>query len=154
MTSVLSREGLKLKPLPVADSRAIALGKRYLHNDVCFPAQINVGEFLAMAQQGEFTQEEMALGLAKNCEDCRAGQYAAMARKALDDAGFDRVPIVTTGSDNKGMHPAFRLGIKAQARTLWGLGIMDAMDEMVRRVRPYELQPGVADQVFETTFAI
>lgn len=153
MSAVLSRSGLKLEPLPLADERAVALGKKYLHNDVCFPAQINVGEFLAHAERGRYRPEEMALGLAKNCDDCRAGQYAALARKALDEAGWEQVPIVTTGSDTKAMHPGFKLGLREQVRTLWGLGIMDAMDEMVRKTRPYEVVAGSTDQVFDATFS-
>jgi predicted CoA-substrate-specific enzyme activase len=153
MSAIFSREGLRLQPLPLAGPRAIALGKRYLHNDICFPAQINVGEFLAHAEQSQLPPEELVLGLAKNCEDCRAGQYAALARKALDAAGYAKVPIVTTGRDTKDMHPGFKLGIKAQHRTLWGLCIMDAMDEMVRRVRPYERTIGETDRVFAATFS-
>lgn len=153
MTAVISRRGYKLEPLPLAGPRAIELGKRYLHNDICFPAQINVGEFLAMAESGKYKPEQVALGLAKNCDDCRAGQYAGLARQALDDAGYANVPIVTTGSDNKNMHPGFKLGVTDQLRTLWGLALMDAMDDMLRKTRPYEVHAGEADRVFEQTFA-
>ncbi len=153
MSAVLSRKGIKLEPLPLAGPRAVELGKRYLHNDICFPAQLNVGEFLAHAEKATCKTSEMALGLAKSCDDCRAGQYSALARKALDDAGYTDVPIITTGADNKGMHPGFVMDQKDQIRTLWGLGFLDCMEDMVRKTRPYEVVPGTTDRVFEETMA-
>ncbi len=153
MSAVIARKGYRLEPLPLAGARAIELGKRYLHNDICYPAQLNVGEFLAAAEKGTKKPGELALGLAKNCDDCRAGQYAGLARKALDDAGYADVPIITTGADTKGMHPSFSMSMKDQLHSLWGLGILDAMEDMVRKTRPYERTLGETDRVFEATFA-
>jgi predicted CoA-substrate-specific enzyme activase len=145
---VLEEAGYKALPLPVADREAINLGKRFVHNDICYPAQVNVGEALLALTKGGLNQDEVALGLAKNCESCRAGQYAAIARKALDEAGFDRVPIITTGRDTKGIHPGFRLDLAFQIKLLWGITLMDGLEMMLRRVRPYELAAGESDRVF------
>jgi len=152
VTAVGKGYGYRIEPLPLADARAIELGKKYLHNDICFPAQINVGECLALLEKGIYSSDEVVLGLAKNCDDCRAGQYAGLARKALDDAGYPDIPIMTTGEDTKGMHPGFAMGMKEQVSILWGLAIMDAMDDMLRQTRPYEVTPGFTDQVFERCF--
>ena len=46
MSAILTDRGFRIRVLPLADERAIELGKLHLHNDICFPAQINVGEFL------------------------------------------------------------------------------------------------------------
>jgi len=148
ITAAGKRLGYHVDPLPLADSRAIELGKKYLHNDICFPAQINVGEFLALMERGAYRPEEVVFGLAKNCDDCRAGQYAALARKALDDAGYADVPIMTTGTDTKGMHPGFTMGPREQSSVLWGLGFMDVMDDMLRCTRPYEKEPGQIDALY------
>ena len=149
VSAIGARLGYKVKPLPLAGSRAIELGKKFLHNDICFPAQINVGEFMALMEKGEYKPEDVVLGLAKNCDDCRAGQYATLARKALDEAGFSQVPIMTTGTDTKGMHPGFQMGQTEQIQILWGLSLMDAMDDMLRKSRPYELAPGQIDNLYQ-----
>ncbi|MFH1809213.1 MAG: acyl-CoA dehydratase activase [Pseudomonadota bacterium] len=148
ITAAGKRLHYKVEPLPMADARAIELGKKYLHNDICFPAQINVGEFLALMEKGQHDPDKVVFGLAKNCDDCRAGQYAALARKALDDAGYQKVPMMTTGTDTKGMHPGFTMGPREQGAVLWGLGFMDAMDDMLRKCRPYELVPGQLDALY------
>ena len=148
-SAVIGGEGYKILPMPLADERAIELGKKYVHNDICFPAQVNIGESLAFIERGSISPDELAIGLAKNCDDCRAGQYSTLARKALDEAGYPQIPIITTGADTKNMHPGFRLGIKFQLRMLWGITMVDSLELMRRRIRPYEAHEGETNKVFD-----
>lgn len=147
---VMERQGFKTEILPIADKRAFELGKKYVHNDICFPAQVNIGEgLLWLENHPEVSQDEVCMGLAKNCENCRAGQYAVMCRKALDEAGYDKVPILTTGTDTKNMHPGFNAGIDFRLHMLWGMAMMDGIEIMFRAVRPYEKNKGEAQQVYD-----
>ena len=85
----MKREGFIAEYLPVADRKAIELGKKYVHNDICFPCQVNIGEALHwLVDHPEVPQNEVSMCLAKNCENCRAVQYAVLARKALDECGL------------------------------------------------------------------
>lgn len=148
-TSILQKEGYKTVQMPLADEQAIELGKKYVHNDICFPAQINIGEALSVLKSGYFSPSQVALALAKNCEDCRAGQYAMLARKALDDAGYPEVSIITTGRDTKKIHPGARLGVRFQLQMVWGIVITDALETMRRAVEPYELIEGSTKDLFK-----
>ena len=150
---VLTSLGYKAEALPAAGRRAVELGKKFVHNDMCYPAQINVGEMLAHLESGAAKPDTACLGLAKNCIACRAGQYAGLARKALDEAGYKDVRILTTGKDDKNIHPGFKAGTRFLLKMLVGLAVIDALEYMRRRVRPYELQTGNADAVFETELA-
>jgi len=149
MSAVLSASGYTVKPLPLADEAAINLGKKFVHNDICFPAQINIGEFLGGLADGSIDPKASALGIAKNCESCRARQYPALARKALDDSGYPEIPIITTGHDNKSIHPGFKYTFSQQLNSLWGLTITDALERMRRRIRPYEQEKGITEKVFD-----
>lgn len=148
-SAVFRSLGYRSIPLPLANHDAQRLGKRFVHNDACFPAQINIGEFLHFLGQGTMRPSEVAVVLAKNCEDCRAGQYFSLARKALDDAGYPDVAIVTTGADTKHIHPGFTAGLRYKLKTLWGIAITDTLDAMVRATRPYEREPGSVDCLYE-----
>lgn len=142
--------GFKAECLPLADARAIELGKKYVHNDICFPAQVNIGENLRwLEEHPEIPQEEVSIGLAKNCENCRAVQYAVLARKALDEAGYTKVSIITTGTDEKNMHPGFRLGLDFKLHMLWGLSVMDCIETIYRALRPYEIHKGDTQKVYD-----
>lgn len=150
-SGVLKAKGFLVETLPLADAKAKELGKKYVHNDICYPAQINIGEMLAVLEKGQYQPSEVAFGVAKNCDDCRAGQYAVLARKALDEAGYSEIPIVTTGNDTKGMHPGINMGLWFQLGMLYGLTMTDALEEMVRRIRPYEITQGITDRLFKRT---
>jgi predicted nucleotide-binding protein (sugar kinase/HSP70/actin superfamily) len=146
-TAAVRSEGYVAEPLPLASPRALALGKKYVHNDICFPAQVNVGEFLAAMEEGR-DPDKVVCGLAKNCDDCRAGQYSVVARKALDDAGYAEVPIFTTSSVPNELHPGIKVGLKFQIRMLWGIAMTDVLEQMRLRIRPYEKVAGSVDAAF------
>lgn len=153
MGAVLKKENLRIAVADMADDRAFALGKRYVHNDICFPAQINIGEVLAWLEKTGADPSQVAVGLAKNCDACRAGQYAGLARKALDEAGYPDVPIVTTGDDPKRLHPGFQAGPLFQIRSLWALSMLDGLELMRHRLRPYERVAGSVDATFDRSLA-
>jgi predicted nucleotide-binding protein (sugar kinase/HSP70/actin superfamily) len=135
----------------MADDLAMKLGKKYVHNDMCFPAQINIGEMLAVLQRKECRPEEAVLILGKSHCDCRFAHYATVARKALDDAGYPDLPVVTTDSGNPAVHPEFSLSPLFELRMLWALAMTDVLEELRRKIRPYEKEKGNADKVFEVS---
>jgi predicted nucleotide-binding protein (sugar kinase/HSP70/actin superfamily) len=147
--AVIKRAGYMCRSVPMADDTAKMLGKKFVHNDICYPAQINIGECLNYIVSNKPDPASIAIVIAKNCRDCRAGQYATLARKALDDAGYGNVPIVTTGKDTKGMHPGFKTGILFSLRMLKGLSLIDALEKMRLKIRPYESECGQTDKIFD-----
>lgn len=148
-TAAIKMDGYRVEPLPMAGEKAIKLGKKYVHNDMCFPAQINIGELLAELDDGRYDPDNIVLILAKAQCDCRLAHYAMMARQALDDAGFPQVPIVTIDDDTKDMHPGFKLTPFFELRMLWGLIMNDVFEDLRRKIRPYERVSGETDRVFE-----
>jgi predicted CoA-substrate-specific enzyme activase len=150
-SAALRAQGYKVVPLPMAGETAIALGKKYVHNDMCFPAQINIGEFLAVLETGEYDPDECVLIMAKEACDCRLANYTTSARQALDDAGYDKTMIVTLDEDNKGLHPGFSLNPLFELRMVWGLTMNDALEDLRRKIRPYEKNKGETNRIFEET---
>lgn len=95
MSAALKTQGIRAVPLAVGREEAIRLGKQYVHNDICFPAQIVIGEALAALRSGQYVPSETAIGMGKYIGDCRLTHYSALLRKALDDAGYPEVAILT-----------------------------------------------------------
>ena len=150
MAAAVSRQGLRAVPLELGHERAIELGKRYVHNDICFPAQIVIGEVLAELERGGHDPDRTAVMMAKYVGDCRLTHYGALLRKALDDAGYPQVPILTNdGADSHDLHPGFRLGVGPSIDIACGLPMIDVLEALLRKVRPYELREGSADAAFE-----
>ncbi len=149
MSAAMGKDGLRTEPLPVGREEAIRLGKQYVHNDICFPAQVVIGEALAALRSGKYDLDHVAIAMAKYVGDCRLTHYSALLRKALDDAGFAQVPIVTNdGADSHDQHPGYRMSLAASMRIAFALPMIDVLEELLRKIRPYETAPGSANQAF------
>jgi predicted nucleotide-binding protein (sugar kinase/HSP70/actin superfamily) len=150
MTAVIRQRGVKAEPLPIGGKEASALGKKYVHNDSCFPAQIIIGEALLALKSGKYDSRDVIVGAGKTMCDCRLVNYMMLTRKALDDAGFPEVPILSTDFvDSKNLHPGFKFNKLMYARALWCLIMSDILEELRHKIRPYEAQKGETDRLFE-----
>ena len=150
MSAAMEKQGLRAEPLPTGRDEAIRLGKKYVHNDICFPAQIVIGEALAALKSGKYDGKDVAIATGKYIGDCRLTHYSALLRKALDDAGFSDVPILTNDdADFHNLHPGFRLNLLSALRIAYALPMIDILEELLRKIRPYELTKGSADAAFE-----
>ena len=150
MSAAFAKQGIRTEPLDVGREEAIRLGKQYVHNDICFPAQIVIGEALAALRSGKYDDKEVAIGMGKYVGDCRLTHYSALLRKALDDAGYAHVPVITNDDvDYHNMHPGFSLNLFSAMRIAYALPMIDVLEELLRKIRPYELEIGSADLAFE-----
>ena len=150
MTAALKGQGIKAVALDIGREEAIRLGKKYVHNDICFPAQIVIGEALAALESGEYDDKNVAIVMAKYVGDCRLTHYGALLRKALDDAGYENVPILTNDDvDSHNMHPGFKLNLPSSIKIAFALPMIDVLEELLRKIRPYETVKGSADQAFD-----
>ena len=150
MTAALKGQGIRAVSLDIGREDAIRLGKRYVHNDICFPAQVVIGEALAALESGKYNGKDVAVVMAKYVGDCRLTHYGALLRKALDDAGYENVPILTNDDvDSHNMHPGFKLNLASSVKIAFALPMIDVLEELLRKIRPYETVKGSADKAFD-----
>lgn len=150
MAAAMEAQHLKTVPLEIGREEAIRLGKEYVHNDICFPAQIVIGEALAALKSGKYDPDKTAIAMGKYVGDCRLTHYGKLLRKALDDAGFSQVPILTNDDiDIHNMHPGFKMNLASSIRIAFALPMIDVMEELLRKIRPYETKKGAANKAFE-----
>ena len=152
-SSALVKKGYRAEPLPMGGAEAIAMGKKYVHNDMCLPAQIVIGEAILALKSGKYDPDNTVVGTAKVLCDCRLSNYMPLTRKALDEAGFPQVPIITTDLlDLKKAHPGMKFDLLTYANAVWGIIQTDALEYLRRKIRPYELQKGETDKITENAF--
>ena len=150
LAALMDREGIRAVGLPVGGPDQIRVGKKYTHNDICFPCQMVIGELIDALQKGNYPEDSVAVGMAKLSCDCRMANYTAILRKALDSAGFENVPILTTDpGDTKGIHPGVSmLGARSVLMAAWAFSMLDILEELCRKIRPYETAAGETNRVF------
>ncbi len=150
MSAAFRSQKIKTVPLEIGREEAIRLGKKYTHNDICFPAQIVIGEILGALESGTYDKNEVAVAMAKYLGCCRLPHYATLLRKALDDAGYENVAIMTNDDvDYHQMHPGFKINAQSLLRISIALPMIDTLEEILRKIRPYERKEGSADAAFE-----
>ena len=81
MSAAFAAQHVRAVPLAIGREDAIRLGKQYVHNDICFPAQIVIGEILSALRSGNYDLDHTAVAMAKYVGDCRLTHYSALLRK-------------------------------------------------------------------------
>ncbi|MGI6204701.1 MAG: acyl-CoA dehydratase activase [Anaerovoracaceae bacterium] len=150
LAGIMEKEGFVPKTVPVGGPEQIRLGKKYVHNDICFPCQMVIGELISELRRGNYRQDEVAVGMVKFQCDCRMSHYAGLLRKGLDRSGFKDVPIVTTDiNDTKKMHPGVHfLGVSSVLEAVWAIMMLDVLTDLCRKTRPYEINKGETDRTY------
>ena len=89
--------GWDVEVLPPSDAESAEYGLKYANNEVCYPATLIVGDFVKALRSGKYDPEKVSVVMSQTGGQCRATNYAALIRRALDANGFKRVPLITLG---------------------------------------------------------
>ena len=80
---------------------------------------------------------------------CRATNYYGLLRKAMADAGYGYVPIITLSVQGFRANPGLQVTPALLHRAVKAFYLGDAMIECLLRVRPYEQEPGSANRLYK-----
>ncbi|MBO5043294.1 MAG: 2-hydroxyacyl-CoA dehydratase [Clostridia bacterium] len=128
------------------DSRAVIdAGLKYVHNDACYPALLVIGQFITALQSGRYDTHKVALLLTQTGGGCRASNYIALLRKALVNAGFAYVPVISLNVSGLESMPGFKLTIPMIHRLMYAILYGDLLMLLVNQCRPYETVKGTAE---------
>ncbi len=128
------------------DSKAVIdAGLKYVHNDACYPALLVIGQFITALQSGRYDTHKVALLLSQTGGGCRASNYISLLRKALVNAGFAYVPVISLNVSGLESMPGFKLTIPMIHRLLYAILYGDLLMLLVNQCRPYETVKGTAE---------
>ena len=140
--------GYNMVVLPSTDFGAIDEGLKYVNNDACYPAIIVVGQLIEALKSGEYDLNSTSVMISQTGGGCRATNYIGFLRKALKDAGFDRVPVISLNAVGMEKNPGFKFSPELLNRALMALIYGDLLMNVLYRVRPYERIKGSADKLY------
>lgn len=133
----------KYRPVIMEETEGITnLGLKYTHNDLCYPAILIIGQILKTLQSGKYDINRTVVLEPQAGDACRGSNYIPMIRRALDDAGFSMVPVVSlnvTGLEKKHKLPITPdMLLRAVAAAYYG----DLLMILSNQVEPYERNAG------------
>src|ERR1700746_1241826 len=152
--------GYKCEVVPTANVAAFQLGKEYGNNGQCNPTYFTVGNLVQYLQKLEargLSRQEIIDGYvfftAGSCGPCRFGMYESEYRLALQNAGFDGFRVLLF-QQNDGLQaasgePGLKFTVDFGMGMVNALNMGDIMNEMIFRIRPFEVNKGQTDRVFQ-----
>jgi predicted nucleotide-binding protein (sugar kinase/HSP70/actin superfamily) len=128
----------------------VEIGLKYVHNDACYPSILVVGQLIGALQSGRYDLNRTALMITQTGGGCRATNYIAFLRKALEDAGLGHVPVISLNALGLEEHPGFTFSAKMLKRSFQALVYGDLLMRVLLRTRPYEVEPGSAERLYRS----
>ncbi len=137
--------GIEAEVLPRSPDVGLNLARKVISEDVCLPALMTTEDMLYRVNQPDFDPKKEAFFQGNSEGPCRFGMYSMLQRRILDKLGLEDVAIVTLGSvsEHGGLGTMFTL------LAFDGFVTHDLLFKMLCRVRPYQVNHGQAEAVFE-----
>ena len=109
--AVMELAGYDVENLPLSDAESCDWGLKYANNEVCYPATLVVGDIIKALKSGRYDTSRTAVAITQTGGQCRASNYISLIKKALVDAGYGDVPVVSVsvGSGIENEQPGFRV---------------------------------------------
>jgi len=146
--SVFHKHGYKLKLLKQATREDIECGLKFVNNDACFPTIIVVGQMINAILSGEIDPDNTTLAITQTGGGCRATNYVAFLRKALKEAGYPQIPVITISAQRFEKNEGFEYTASFILDAIKALCAGDMLSTLLLRVRPYEKVPGSANALY------
>lgn len=141
--------GYNFVVLDAVDPKAVDAGLKYVNNDACYPSILVAGQMMHALESGKYDVNKTALLITQTGGGCRATNYIGFIRRALNDAGWSQVPVISMNVVGLEKNPGFKFTLPLVHRALMGVFIGDLLMRVLYRVRPYEKVKGSANALYE-----
>lgn len=150
LTKLVEREGgLHIEVLETDTQKVIETGLKYVHNDMCYPAILSIGQLIEAVESGRYDKHKVALMITQTGGGCRASNYIHLLRKALKRAGLEYIPVISINLNGFEKNPGFKISLKLGIRCAFGMMYGDLLVHLGNQCRPYELVSGTTDRLIE-----
>jgi len=136
--------GIEAEVIPRSKPGDLSLAQRFVNGEECLPFIQNLQDYLQHLYTNDSGNGEVFFqGWA--CGPCRYGLYAPAQTLALHRAGFGEGRVCAV----RFADVAKRCGYPLIIGLYNGLLAMDILYKLLHRVRPYELEPGASNRLFD-----
>lgn len=141
--------GYNIELLRDCTEQTVETGLKYVNNDACYPSILTTGQMIEALESGKYDVNKTALIMSQTGGGCRATNYIGFIRKALKDAGFPNVPVVSFNIVGMEKSNGFKITPKMIERMLKAVLYGDLLQKLLYKNRAYEVHKGETRQKFE-----
>ena len=148
--AIMRVAGFDMDNLPMSDCHSCDWGLKYANNEVCYPATLVVGDIIKAFKDGKYKPEETAVAITQTGGQCRATNYISLIKKALIDAGYTDVPVISLspGEDLGNTQPAFKINwLKMLPIIVRAVLFSDMISKFYHAAIGRENEPGAAQRL-------
>ncbi|PKM41670.1 MAG: 2-hydroxyglutaryl-CoA dehydratase, partial [Firmicutes bacterium HGW-Firmicutes-6] len=136
LEEAMEKYGYHIEVMPSVDNAAIDEGLTYVNNDACYPTIITTGQIMAALKSGKYDLDNVSVLMTQTGGPCRASNYVAFIRKALESAGMSQIPVISLSAIGLEKNPGFKLSLPLLTRLLVGIVYGDLLQRVVSGTRP------------------
>ena len=141
--------GYKAELLRECTEHTVEVGLKYVNNDACYPSILVTRQMIEALQSGKYDLDKTALIMSQTGGGCRATNYIGFIRKALKDAGFEKVPIISFNVVGMEKMPGFKLTPKLLEKLIRAVIFGDLLQKVLHKNRAYEINKGESDKLYD-----
>jgi len=149
LRAAFEASGYRFELLPSVDAAAVDEGLKYVNNDACYPSIIVTGQLIEAVKSGRYDTNKLACIITQTGGGCRASNYISFIRKALADAGYGHIPVISLSAAGLEKHPGFKITLSMLRRAMRGMIFGDLLNRLTLATRPYEKNPGDTQAMYE-----
>ena len=149
LESAVKTCGYNVKLLRECTSHTVETGLKYVNNDACYPSILVTGQMIEALQSGEYDLNKTALIMSQTGGGCRATNYIGFIRKALKDAGFPDIPVISFNVVGMEKMPGFKLTPELLEKLVKCIIYGDLLQKMLTKNRAYEVNKGETKKLFD-----
>jgi len=141
--------GYNVKLLKNCTPKTVETGLKYVNNDACYPSILTTGQMIEALESGEYDVNKTALIMSQTGGGCRATNYIGFIRKALKDAGFPNVPVVSFNIVGMEKNAGFKITIPLMEKLLKAVVYGDLLQKLLLKNRAYEKNKGETKKLYD-----
>ena len=149
LESAVSACGYNVHLLRECTPHTVEVGLKYVNNDACYPSILTTGQMIEALQSGEYDLDKTALIMSQTGGGCRATNYIGFIRKALKDAGFPNIPVISFNVVGMEKMPGFKLTPKLIENLIKCVIYGDILQKLLTKNRAYEVNKGETQALFD-----
>ena len=142
---VFRKHGFNIVLLDNDNREAIDTGLKFVNNDACFPSITVVGQIMQAVLSGKYDTDKLAVIMTQTGGCCRASNYVAFIRRALEKAGLSHIPVISLNANGMEKHSGMKITPGLLVDAIQGVVYGDLLMRCLYRVWPYEKVPGSAN---------
>ena len=149
LESAVKASGYKVELLRECTPHTVETGLKYVNNDACYPSILVTGQMIEALESGKYDVNKTALVMSQTGGGCRATNYIGFIRKALKDAGFENVPVISFNVVGMEKMPGFKITLPLIKRMFKMCIYADLLQKLLMKNRAYEVHKGESTKLFE-----